>query len=67
MRMIPDIAGVGDLLVDNQCDVNNNSVLASEGEIPWDDIVNIGMKVWQIILDNKPVMHINLPVRHGGG
>lgn len=32
------------------------------GEISWDQIVNIGQKVWEIVQAGKPVVHMETPV-----
>ena len=65
VNAVPDIGGIN-LLVENQCNVN--SLFAESpldlGTVGWDEIINIGMKVWQIVLDNKPVVHVEIPVAH---
>ncbi len=62
VNAVPDIGGVN-ILVDNQCDV---SVMATplEGGISWEEIVNIGAKIWALIQENKPVVHVEIPVAH---
>lgn len=40
------------------------ATLISPLDIGWDEIVNIGAKVWQIVVDNKPILHSTAPVAH---
>jgi len=62
VRALPDIGGVN-ILVNNDCDTYSTMSTPLDG-ISWDDIVNIGRSVWQIIEANKPVLHAELPVAH---
>lgn len=58
--------GSSEILADNECgDAAMMSAQPMANElIGWDDIVNIGKTVWQIVDANRPVLHAELPVAH---
>ncbi len=62
VNAVPDIGGVN-ILVENQCDSSVMATPLLDG-IGWDEIVNIGMKIWELIKENKPVIHTEIPVAH---
>lgn len=54
-----DESTTGNLAADYDCvSLAGNALL---GEVTWDDIVNIGQKVWDIVSAGKPVLHFETP------
>ncbi len=60
---IVEVADEAEALDDFNIDdcVSDNADISGIG---WSDIINIGQKAWQLVLDNKPVLHTKTPVAH---
>jgi hypothetical protein len=48
----------------NDCSEQKNAPKLVTDGVSWDQIVNIGQKIWEIVNANKPVVNINQPVAY---
>jgi hypothetical protein len=63
VREIVDAPPVSDPFLANDCsDMSRDA--SPMTEIGWDQIINIGEKVWKIIEAGKPIVHVKTPVAH---
>lgn len=63
IQSVPDFGGVNRPNFD-PCESSPMSMDLQKMEIGWDEIINIGVKVWDIIKENKPVVQVQTPMAH---